>query len=66
MVAAAIRAAFAQQKEKEAHAEWDAVADRLRERFPRVAALMEEAPHDVLAYMSFHKPLEPDTLDQSA
>jgi transposase-like protein len=27
----------------------------LRQRFPRVAALMEEARHDVLAYMSFHK-----------
>ena len=55
MVAAAIRTAFAQETEKEAHAEWDAVADRLRQRFPRVAALMEEARHDVLAYMSFHK-----------
>ena len=55
VVAAAIRTAFAQETEKEAHAEWTAVADRLRERFPRVAALMEEARDDVLAYMSFHK-----------
>ena len=55
MVAAAIRTAFAQETEKEAHAEWTAVADRLRERFPRVSALMEEARDDVLAYMSFHK-----------
>jgi len=55
MVAAAIRTAFAQETEKEARAEWAAVADRLRERFPRVAALMEEARDDVLAYMSFHK-----------
>ena len=55
MVAAAIRTAFAQETEKEAHAEWSAVADRLRERFPRVSALMEEARYDVLAYMSFHK-----------
>jgi putative transposase len=55
MVAAAIRTAFAQETEKEAHAEWSAVADRLRERFRRVAALMEEARYDVLAYMSFHK-----------
>ena len=55
MVAAAIRTATAQETEKEAHAEWKSVAERLRERFPRVAALMEEARHDVLAYMSFHK-----------
>ena len=55
MVAAAIRTATAQETEKEAHAEWKSVAERLRERFPRVAALMEEAKHDVLAYMSFPK-----------
>jgi transposase-like protein len=55
VVAAAIRTAFAQETEKEAHAEWTAVADRLRKRFPRVSALMEEARNDVLAYMSFHK-----------
>ena len=55
MIAAAIRTAFAQETEKEGHAEWKAVADRLRQRFPRVAAAMDEAEHDVLAYMSFHK-----------
>src|SRR5215470_17350595 len=55
VVAAAIRTAFAQETEKEAQAEWTAVADRLRKRFPRVSALMEEARDDVLAYMSFHK-----------
>src|SRR5262245_43581760 len=55
VVAAAIRTAFAQETEKEAHAEWTAVADRLRKRFPRVSALMEEARNDVLAYMSFQK-----------
>lgn len=55
MVAAAIRTAFAQETEKEAHAEWRAVADRLRERFAKVAALMDDAEHDVLAYMTFHK-----------
>jgi len=55
MVAAAIRTAFTQETEKEAHAEWRAVADRLRERFPRASAVMDDAEHDVLAYMSFHK-----------
>jgi transposase-like protein len=55
MVAAAIRTAFAQETEKEAHTEWAAVSDRLRQRFPRVSSLMQEARDDVLAYMSFHK-----------
>jgi transposase-like protein len=55
MVAAAIRTAFAQETEKEAHKEWRAVADRLRERFPRVSVLMDEAEYDVLAYMTFPK-----------
>jgi Transposase, Mutator family len=36
MVAAAIRTTFAQETEKEALAEWSAVADRLRERFERL------------------------------
>ena len=55
MVAAAIRTAFVQETEKEAHKEWRAVADRLRERFPRVSALMDETEYDVLAYMTFPK-----------
>jgi len=55
MVAAAIRTAFVQETEKEAHKEWRSVADRLRERFPRVSALMDEAACDVLAYMTFPK-----------
>ena len=55
MVAAAIRTVFAQETEKEAHAEWKAVADRLRERFEKVSARMDDAEHDVLAYMSFPK-----------
>ena len=55
MVAAAIRTAFAQETEKDAHAEWRTVADRLRERFPKLVALMDDAEYDVLAYMSFPK-----------
>jgi putative transposase len=55
MVAAAIRTAFVQETEKEAHKEWRAVAGRLRERFPRVPALMDEAEYDVLTYMTFPK-----------
>ena len=55
MVAAAIRTAFAQETREAAHAEWRAVADRLRERFPKLARLMDGAEDDVLAYMAFPK-----------
>ena len=55
MIAAAIRTAFTQETEKEAHTEFRTVADRLRLRFPRVSAVMDNAEHDVLAYMSFPK-----------
>jgi putative transposase len=55
MVAAAIRAAFTQETEKAARAEWIAVAGRLRSRFPKLADLMEAAEDDVLAHMAFPK-----------
>ena len=53
MVSAAIRTAFEQETAEAAHTEWRIVADRLRERFPRLAALMDTAEHDVLAYRRF-------------
>ena len=55
MVAAAIRTAFVQETREAAHVEWRAVADRLRERFPRLSKLMDGAEHDVLGYMAFPK-----------
>ena len=55
MVAAAIRTAFVQATKDDAHKEFRAVADRLRERFPRLSAMMDEAEHDVLAYMALPK-----------
>jgi putative transposase len=55
MVSAALSTAFAQETKEAAQAEWRAVADRLRERFPRLSKLMDEAEHDVLAYMAFPK-----------
>ena len=54
MVAAAIRTAFAQETATAAHRQWRQVADSLRERFPKLAVLMDEAEHDVLAYMAYH------------
>jgi putative transposase len=55
MVAAAIRTAFTQESQDGARKEWRAVADRLRERFPKLGELMDEAEDDCLAHMSFHK-----------
>ena len=54
MVAAANRTACTQET-AEAHEEWRAVADQLRPRFDRLASLMDEAEHDVLAHMAFPK-----------
>ena len=55
MVAAAIRTAFTQETQEAAKAEWRAVADRLRERFPKLGTLMDEAEDDVLAHLAFPK-----------
>lgn len=57
VVAATLRTAFAQENAEEAHAQWRQVADSLRERFPKLAELMDEAEHDVLAHMDFPKDL---------
>lgn len=53
MVAAAIRTVFAQDTAEAAHQQWRHVADQLRPRFARLALLMDEAEHDVLAFMHF-------------
>ena len=53
MVAAAIRQAFLQTNTEAAHQTWRHVADQLRQRWPKLAALMDDSEHDVLAYMTF-------------
>jgi len=53
VVAAAIRQAFNQPDRDSAGATWRHVADQLRPRWPKLAALMDESEHDVLAYMAF-------------
>ena len=53
MVAAALRQAFLQADEAGAHQVWRQVADQLRPRWSKLAALMDESEHDVLAYMGF-------------
>jgi putative transposase len=54
-VMAMIKTIFAQETAAEAHAQWNTVADALRERAPRLAHLMDEAKEDVLAYTAFPK-----------
>jgi transposase-like protein len=54
-VAAFIATAFAQEDAETARAQWRQVADQLRPKVPKLAALMDEAETDVLAFMSFPK-----------
>jgi transposase-like protein len=50
-----LKTIFAQETRAEAVAQWDVVADALRERQPRLGALMDASREDVLAYMDFPK-----------
>jgi putative transposase len=53
VVSAFIATAFAQDDAEAARAQWRKVADQLRPKLPKLAAFMDEAEADVLAYMSF-------------
>jgi transposase-like protein len=53
VVAAALRQAFLQADAETAHQTWRQVADQLRARWPKLAQLMDDSEHDVLAYMTF-------------
>ena len=53
MVAATIRTVFVQPDAEAAREQWRRVADSFRPRFPRLAALLDEAEADVLAYLAF-------------
>jgi putative transposase len=53
MLAAALRQAFLQPDQDTARHTWRQVADQLRPRWPKLAALMDESEHDVLAYLAF-------------
>lgn len=55
MVAAVIRTAFVQEDQGQARAQWRETADKLRDRFPKLSALMDGAEDDVLAFMGFPK-----------
>ncbi len=53
MVSAAIRSVFAQDNQAAASQTWRHVADQLRKRFGKLAALMDDAEANVLAFMAF-------------
>jgi transposase-like protein len=53
VVAAAIRQVFLQPDHAAATQVWRQVADQLRARWPKLGACMDDAEHDVLAYMTF-------------
>jgi len=53
VVSAFIATAFAQDDAGAARTQWRHVADQLRPKLPKLAALMDEAETDVLAYMGF-------------
>jgi putative transposase len=55
VVSAFIATAFAQETPQAASTQWRAVADQIRPKVPKLAAIMDEAEHDVLAYMTFPK-----------
>lgn len=52
-VTAMIKTIFAQETARDAHDQWNSIAEALRERAPKLAALMDEARDDVLAYTAF-------------
>jgi len=53
IVSAWIATAFAQDDAEAARKQWRDVADQARPRVPKLAALLDEAEADVLAYMGF-------------
>jgi putative transposase len=55
VVSAFIATAFAQGSTDAAGKQWRNVADQLRAKLPKLAALLDEAEVDVLAFMSFPK-----------
>ena len=53
VVSAFVATAFAQDDAGAAGQQWRRVADQLRPKVPKLAALMDDAETDVLAYMTF-------------
>jgi putative transposase len=58
-VVAMLKTIFAQDTKTEAVAQWNTVADALREKQPRLGAMMDTSREDVLAHMDFPKEHRP-------
>jgi transposase-like protein len=54
-VVAMLKTIFAQDTKAEAVTQWNTVADALREKQPKLSAMMDASREDVLAYMDFPK-----------
>ena len=52
-VVALLKTIFAQERAEAAREQWHHVADALREKYPKLAAMMDASRDDVLAYMDF-------------
>ena len=59
VVSAFVATAFAQDDATAAQTQWRQVADQLRPKLPKLAAMMDDAEPDVLAFMSFPKDHRP-------
>src|ERR1700720_4329039 len=55
VVSAFIATAFAQDDAEAAKAQWRQIADQVRPKLPKLAALLDDAEQDVLAFMTFPK-----------
>ena len=55
VVSAFIATAFAQETPEAASTQWRAIADQIRPKVPKLAAILDDAEPDVLAYMTFPK-----------
>jgi putative transposase len=53
MVLALINTALAEETAEGAHAQWRVVADHFRTKLPKLAAMLDEAENDMLAFMDF-------------
>lgn len=58
-VVAMLKTIFAQDTKAEAVTQWNTVADPLREKQPKLSAMMDASREDVLAYMDFPKEHRP-------
>jgi len=52
---AMINTIFVQDTAEAASMQWRSVADQLRPKFPKLAAMMDDAEHEVLTFMTFSK-----------